>query len=79
MRDESGDGAEPLGPKPAGALSAAEWAEGLGEVPVGADVDDLLLEGAVKALDDAVGFGFAEESEAGDKAVEAGVGLEVVR
>ena len=50
----------------------------LGEVCVGATVDDLLLEGAVKALDDAVGLGFAEEGEAGDKAVEACVGLEEV-
>ena len=50
----------------------------LGEVFVGAAVDDLLLEGAVEAFDDAVGFGFSEQGEAGGKAVEAGVGLEVV-
>ena len=50
----------------------------LGEVFVGAAVDDLLLEGAVEAFDDAVGFGFAEQGEAWGKAVEAGVGLEVV-
>ena len=40
----------------------------LGEVFVGAAVDDLFLEGAVEALDDAVGFGFAEQGEAGGKA-----------
>ena len=50
----------------------------LGEVLVGAAVDDLFLEGAVEAFDDAVGLGFAEEGEAGGKAVVAGVGLEVV-
>ena len=50
----------------------------LGEVLVGAAVDDLLLEGAVEAFDDAIGFGFAEQGEAGGKAVEAGVGLEEV-
>jgi len=36
------------------------------------------LEITVEALDDAVGFGFAEQGEAWAKAVEAGVGLEVV-
>jgi hypothetical protein len=41
-------------------------------------VDDLLLEGAVKAFDDAVGFGFADESETGREAVEAALALEVV-
>ncbi len=46
-----------------------------GEVFVGAAVDDLLLEGAVEAFDDSVGFGFAEQGEAGGKAVEAGGGL----
>jgi len=50
----------------------------LGEVLVSAAVDDLLLEGTVEALDDAVGLRLAEEGEAGDKAVEAGVGLEEV-
>src|SRR2546430_8327157 len=50
----------------------------LGEVLIGAPVDDLLLEGAVEALDDAVGFRFAEQGEAGGKTVEAGVGLEEV-
>ena len=50
----------------------------LGEVFGGASVDDLLLESAVEAFDDAVGFGFAEEGETGGKAVEAGVGLEEV-
>ena len=50
----------------------------LGEVLGGAAVDDLLLVGAVEAFDDAVGFRFAEEGEAGDKAVDAGVGLEEV-
>ena len=50
----------------------------LGEVLGSADVDDLSLEGAVGAFDDAVGLRFAEEGEAGDKAVEASVGLEEV-
>ena len=49
-----------------------------GEFLIGAAVDDLFLEGAVEAFDDAVGFGFAEQGEAGGKAVGAGVGLEVV-
>ena len=54
--DEGGDGgAEPLGPEPA---------EGLGEVLIGAAVDDLLLEGAVEAFEDAVGLRFAEQGEA---------------
>ena len=37
----------------------------LGEVLGGAAGDDLLLEGAVEAFDDAVGLGFAGEGEAG--------------
>ena len=36
----------------------------LGEVLVGAAVDDLLLEGAVEAPDDAVGFGLGGQGEA---------------
>ena len=35
-----------------------------GEILVGAAVDDLLLEGAVEAFDDAVGLRFAEQGEA---------------
>ena len=50
----------------------------LGEVGIGTAVDDLFLEGAVEALDDAVGLRLAEQGEAGDEAVEAGVGLEEV-
>ena len=41
-------------------------------------MDDLLLEGAVEAFDDAVGLGFADESETGRKAVVAALALEVV-
>src|SRR5205085_10562754 len=50
----------------------------LGEVLIGSAVDDLLLEGAVEALDDAVGLRFAQQGETGGKAMEAGVGLEEV-
>ena len=50
----------------------------LGEVLGGAAGADLLLEGAAEAFDDAVGLGFAEQGEAGDKAAAAGVGLEAV-
>ena len=50
----------------------------LGEVLGSVAGDDLLLEGAVEAFDAAVGLGFAEQGEAGNKAVAVGVGLEVV-
>ena len=36
-----------------------------GAMAVGVAVDDLLLEGAVEAFDDAVGLGLADEGEAG--------------
>ena len=43
----------------------------LGAVAVGAAMDDLLLEGAVEAFAAAVGFGFADEGEAGGDDVTA--------
>jgi hypothetical protein len=45
---------------------------------VGVSVDDLLLEGAVEAFDDAVGLGLTDEGEAGSEAVKATLPLEVV-
>ena len=41
-------------------------------------MDDLLLECAVEAFDDAVDLGLADEGEAGDEAVEAAWPLEVL-
>jgi hypothetical protein len=49
-----------------------------GAVTVGASVDDLLFERAVEALDDAVGFRFADEGEAGREAVETALTLEPI-
>lgn len=39
-------------------------------VPIGAAVDNLLLEGAVEAFNKAVGFGFAQEGKIGIEAIE---------
>lgn len=50
----------------------------LGAITIGAAVDDLLLEGAVKAFDDAVGLGLADEGETGREAMKATLALEVV-
>jgi hypothetical protein len=58
-----------------------EGRDGVGEfvsIAVGATVDDLFFDRAVKAFDDIVGFGLADEGEARGKAVEAALALEVV-
>ena len=49
-----------------------------GAIAIGVAVDDLLLEGAVEAFDDAVGLGLADERETGREAVKAALALEVV-
>ena len=49
-----------------------------GQILVSAAMADLFLEGAVEAFDDAVGFRFTEAGEAGDQAVAAAGGWEVV-
>ena len=66
---------------PFAVVGGDEGRDGCGEfgaVAVGAAVDDLLLEGAVEAFDDAVGFGFADEGKAGREAVEAALTLEPI-
>lgn len=62
---------------PFAVVGGDEGRDGCGEfgaVAVGAAVDDLFLEGAVEAFDDAVGFGFVDEGKAGREAVEAAGG-----
>ena len=66
---------------PCAVVGVDEGRDGRGEfgaVAIGAATDDLLFERAIEAFDDAVGFGFADEGEAGGEAVEAALALEVV-